>query len=37
LLLTISLDENSYEARKSESSGYYKLIAGVIKLPEMAH
>lgn len=37
LLLTISLAENSYEARKSESSGYYKLIAGVIKLPEMTH
>jgi hypothetical protein len=37
LLLTISLAENSYEARKSESSGYYKLIAGVIKLPEMIH
>jgi hypothetical protein len=37
LLLTISLAENSYEARKSESSGYYKLIAGVIKLPEMTY
>jgi hypothetical protein len=36
LLLTISLAESRFEVRKSESSGYYKLIAGVIKLPEMA-
>ena len=37
LLLTISLAESRFEVRKSESSGYYKLIAGVIKLPEMAY
>lgn len=37
LLLTISLAESRFEVRKSESSGYYKLIAGVIKLPEMTY
>ena len=37
LLLTISLAKISYEARKSESSGFYKLIAAVIKLPEMTY
>ena len=37
LLLTISLAESRFDVRKSGSSGYYKLIAGVIKLPEMAN
>lgn len=36
LLLTISLAKTDYEVRKSESSGYYKLIAGVIKLSEVS-
>ncbi len=35
LLLTISLAESKFEVNKSESTGYYKLIAGVIKLPEI--
>lgn len=35
LLLTISLAETKFEVNKSESTGYYKLIAGVIKLPEI--
>lgn len=35
VLLTISLAEKIYETRNSKSSGYYKLIAGIIKLPEM--
>jgi len=35
VLLTISLAKTEYETKSIGSSGYYKLIAGVIILPEM--